>query len=136
MAITRSIQEQFPGAGNVVDYKKSEAVNNPINATTTTNLALASGAVFRQGKISIRGIAYPGAGAGQCTAIRVIAKNTGASVSHVIAVLPSFAASDLFNIHIPFGPLEFDVASVDIAVTMANVVNGQLTTDFELAVVR
>ena len=134
MAIGRSIKETFPGYGQVTDYIQSLAVNNPINATTTTNLAPAMLTAFRSGKVCIRGIAYPGAGAGQCTAIRVIAKNTGATISHVIGVLPSFAASDLFHVTVPFGPLEFDAASVDIAITMANVANGQLTADLELAV--
>lgn len=132
MAILRTIRETFPGHGQVTDYVSKQGINNPVNATTTTNLAPAMLADFRSGRVRVRGFDYPGAGAGQATAVRVIAKNV--SASHVIAVLPSFAASDLFDILISFGPLEIAATSVDVAITMANVANGQLTADFELCV--
>lgn len=131
MAITRKVTEMMPGVGHATEYVSSEGVNNPINATTTTTL-IPTGNPFRSGKWRVRGIAYPGAGAGQCTAIKVTV--TDGSATHVLAILPSFAASDLFNVGGEFGPLEIAATSISFAVTMANVANGQLTADFEVGV--
>jgi hypothetical protein len=132
MTIGRSIKSHFPGLGDSVEYVSSENVNNPINATTTTNLTGFRNPI-RSGLVSIRGIAYPGGGAGQCTAI--VVKATDGTTTQVLAVVPSFAASDKFNLNIPFGPLDFDATTVSVSVTMANVANGQLTADFEVAAV-
>jgi hypothetical protein len=133
MTIARSIAETFPGHGQVTERVQSQNVNNPINATTTTNIPVV-GNPFRSGKVRIRGFDFPGAGAGQCTLIKVIAKNTGATVTATVANVPTFAASEKFDLNLQFGPLEFDAVSIDVAITMANIANGQLTTDFEICV--
>ena len=131
MALTRSVKETMPGFGHPTEVIQSQDVNNPINATTTTTLSTVMLASFKSGKIRIKGFAYPGAGAGQCTAIKVTATDGVTTV--VIRNITTFAASEFFDILIDFLLDQIAATSVSIAVTMANVANGQLTTDFELA---
>lgn len=132
MTVTRSVKELFPGFGQVTDYVKSDSVNNPINTTTTTVLTPAMLASFRSGRVRVRGFAYPGAGAGQCTAIKITA--TDGTTTYVLGNIATFAASEFFDFVLSFGPLEIAATSVSVAITMANVANGQLTADLELAV--
>lgn len=103
--------------------------NAPINATTTITQALPTNITVHQGYVRVRLSAYPDAGAGQCTKLKITV--TDGTTTLVLDTINTFDASDLFDYVCPF-VVDLGVNSVSVAVTMANVVNGRGTIDLEL----
>lgn len=140
MAIVNTVTKISPGLMSPAVYAKKESVTNALNATTTTtfsNANLSAIPNFHFGYLRIKTLttiatAYPGTGAGVCSAITVTVSD-GTNTVKIYNQQGSYAASDLFDITIPFC-CDIDATTLAIAVTMTNVANGQLVTDFEVGV--
>lgn len=141
MAIVNSLQKITLGFGASAVVVNKASVTNATNATTTTTFTNAQlNAIAPDimcGYVRIKTLttgatAYPGAGAGVCSAIKISVSDGTSTI--VIANVPTFAASDLFDLTFPFMCDLAAGATIAFAVTMTNVANGQLVTDMEVAI--
>jgi|SRR5581483_5829219 len=131
MAITNSLKTLFPGFGNPTLQAQLLSQTFAINATTTkTFSSFTPVTTCRSGWVRIHGISYPGAGAGQITGIKITGSD-GTNTVELYMDTTSRTASDLPDLIFPF-ITELSLTSVAVAITMANVANGQLSADLEL----
>lgn len=128
-SFTHSVKDLIPGWYPLVWRGQSVSQNAPINATTTFTITTPTGVTARQGYVRFRISAYPGAGAGQVTKVKIT--GTDGVTTVVLSILASFDASDLADVTRAFCT-DLGINSISFIVTMANVVNGQATVDMEI----
>lgn len=142
MAFTNRVRATLPfistisaaSAGTATANNPKEGVSALLNATTTftfdTTGALAPSPTIRNGVLRLKATSA-GTGPGQITAI-VFTATDGVTTVSIYEGAENLEAGDLPDLTLPFN-LDIAANSFAVAVTCANIANGDYTLDIELA---